>query len=922
MVARTMVFPALVLLGLAVPAGAARANQYLDDAKRLTADGDLRAARIQLKNAIQAEPRNMEAHYRLARVYLALGDAAAAESEARTARDGGFDPDGAAVLLARVELAEGKYRQVLADFPPSEGSPARQAEILVARGDAQFALNAADDARKSFAQAQALAPQSPAPLLAEAKLQMTTRQFAPAEALFDKALALAPQSPEALVGKAQLLHLKGDPQGALGLLDKAVAASPKLLPARIERAAVLLDLDKKDAAQADIAAVLADQPNSAVAVYLRAILYAKQGKFKEADADLERVSPLLGKVGRGYYVLAVVKYDLHQLSQAEDAARRYAARYPEDPAGQKLLGRVELELGRPAAALDALASLERSGAADPEALDLLGRADLQLGKPDKAMAAFEEAVKHAPDNAVLHYWLGVSRLQAGDGKDAIDELTRSLALSPNTPAGAVLVLSDIAAGRFAAAAKTVASLREAQPDSPIPGNLAGLVKLAQFDLAGAREAFAAVAAKYPDFAPARLNLARVADLQGRSDEARQLYEKILDREPGNAPALTYLVSLLLRAGQNGQAVAAAERAHAAAPANAGITAGLIDLYLRLGDKDKALATARTDPGRNDVGNAPLIAARARAEVAAGLLSDAAQTYRRLIAIEKPGIEQRRQLAAVLLSEGDGDGARAAIDAALNLAPTNPQLVEDHIAIDLKTQGLAGAQAWAATYEKQHPGLPIAAALAGDVLVGAGQPDKALAAYREAYQAAPSATLAMRLYRVLAATGKPQDAASALRDWLTLHPDDLAAAAQLGAVDILARRYDEGRQLLERVVAKQPQNAVALNNLAWVYQLTGDARAQSVAARAYALAPNVADIAGTLGWILTRNGHAADAVGLLQQASAAQPESPAITYHLAVALNDTGQHQAAQKLLAALVATPKNFDDKPAAAELLADISGR
>ena len=921
MAARILRISAL-LLALAALTGAARANDYLNDAKRLIAAGDLRAARIQLKNAVRSEPQNMEAHYRLGWVYLQLGEPVAAETEAKTARVGGFDPDLAVVLLARATLAEGKYQQLLANFSPDQGSKARRAEVLVLRGDAQLALNAPADARKSFEAAQQLAPQSAAPLLAEARLLAASQQLKEAGTLFDRALALQPHSADALVGKAQLLRREGNPQGALGLLDKALADNPRLLAVKIERAAAFLDLDKNPQAQSDIAAVLAAQPNNALAIYLRAILNAKEKKFSAADADLDKVSPLLGRMPHAYYVLAVVKYSLHQLNQAEDAARRYATHYPDDPAGQKLLGGIELALGRPADALATLAKLQRSGTADPAALDLIGRAELQMGRPDKAMTAFEAAVKRAPDNAALHYWLGVSGLRAGDAANAVAQLTRSLDLAPSAPAGATLVLTDIEAGRYDAAMKVAETLRQAQPNSPIADNLTGLVKLAQFDLAGARAAFAAVAAKYPGFSPARLNLAQVDELQGRSDAARALLQQILGEHPANAQALTRLVNLDLRTGHDAAAVTAAEQAHAAAADNPGITGGLIDLYLRLGHKNKALALARTEPGSNKPGDVPLIAARARAEVAAGSLADAARTYRRLIAIDKNAIEQRRQLAAVLLSAGDAKGARAAIDAALALFPTNPGLVEDRIAIDLKTDGLAAALAWAKAYATQHPDLPTAAALEGDVLVGASRPDEAVAAYRKAYRQAPSALLAVRLYRMLAATGKPDDGASALRDWLAGHPDDLGIAAQLGAADILGHRYDEARRTLEGVVAKQPKNPVVLNNLAWLYHLTGDPRARSVAERAYALAPGSGEIAATLGWILTKTGHAADAVGLLQQASAAQPASPAFKYHLAVALNDTGQYRAAQKILAALVSGTTNFADKPAAEQLLADVAKR
>jgi len=42
----------------------------------------------------------------------------------------------------------------------------------------------------------------------------------------------------------------------------------------------------------------------------------------------------------------------------------------------------------------------------------------------------------------------------------------------------------------------------------------------------------------------------------------------------------------------------------------------------------------------------------------------------------------------------------------------------------------------------------------------------------------------------------------------------------------------------------------------------------------------------------------------------------------VALNDTGQHQAARQILSSLVTEKASFDDKSAAEQLLADLSKR
>jgi putative PEP-CTERM system TPR-repeat lipoprotein len=907
----------VALLGLAATAHAA---DYLAAAKQFLAKGELRAAEIDLKNAVRANPGAMEAHYLLARVELRLGNPAAAEAQAKAARAGGYDLDKTVPLLAETYLAQRKYRELLRDFPAATGSAAQRAGVLVVRGYAQIALGQPAEAAGSFRQAESLAPKAPQPLLAEAKLLMAGRHDAAAAAKLDRALALAPKSSEIRLAKAQLLRLTGHPRQALALLDQTLSDSPGFLPARLERAQILLGQGKDAPARADIATVLKAQPANIGAIYLQAVLLAKDKDYKAADANLERISGALAAIPSGYYLKALVEYNLREFAQAEDAVRRYVARQPDDLAGKKLLALIDLAQGRPADTIAVLAGLAKAGKADAGALDLLGRAYTEMGQSAQALAAFQQAVKLAPKNAALRLYLGESQLRTGNSADAITALEQSLRLAPSTPAGEVLAMTEMGAGQWKNALATADSLRKAQPDNPAAGNLIGLIKLARFDLDGARAVFTQLMEKYPKFLPAQLNLARVAELQGKPREAEALLQKILDRQPANGAVLTRFVHLLLRQGQPARALAAAERAHEAAPTDKGITSGLIDLYIRLGHKNKALTLAQQESGRNDPDNVPLIAARARAELAAGRKSDAAQSLRRLIEIYPTGIAQRRELAAVLLSTGDAAGARRAIDAAIKIAPHDPQLIADRLAIDLKTGGIAAALATAARLQKSDPGLPTAPALPGDVYMAAKQYAKAVSAYQAAFRKAPSALLAIRLAQAQSAAGQPEAAAGVLRDWLAKHPADTAIDAVLAGYDITAHRYPQATQELEKAVAKAPQNAVILNNLAWLYQKAGDPRARSFAERAYLLAPGLPQTEDTLGWILVRQGQAAQGLVLLRRASVGQPADPAVQYHLAVALDDTHHPAAARKLLASVIGKKVKFDDEPAARKLLAALS--
>src|SRR5206468_11377315 len=100
----------------------------------------------------------------------------------------------------------------------------------------------------------------------------------------------------------------------------------------------------------------------------------------------------------------------------------------------------------------------------------------------------------------------------------------------------------------------------------------------------------------------------------------------------------------------------------------------------------------------------------------------------------------------------------------------------------------------------------------------------------------------------------------------------------------AGRYADAERNLQLTLAQRPNDAVALNNLAWIYQVRGDKRARQTAHRAYMIAPTPAS-GDTLGWILVSDGEAAKALPVLQGAAVARPDNASVKYHLAVALKD-------------------------------------
>jgi Flp pilus assembly protein TadD len=217
-------------------------------------------------------------------------------------------------------------------------------------------------------------------------------------------------------------------------------------------------------------------------------------------------------------------------------------------------------------------------------------------------------------------------------------------------------------------------------------------------------------------------------------------------------------------------------------------------------------------------------------------------------------------------------------------------------------------------------LPNAPALEGDAYMLAGKYAEAAATYATALKQAPSTMLAVALAKAKAAAGDADGAASTLRDWTKAHPDDKGVFAMLGTYDLAARRFEDAKRELETAFDTLSQDPVVLNNLAWVYQKTGDSRARSMAERAYLINPNLPQTKDTLAWILVQQGQPQSAMGLLQEASSADPKNPEIRYHLAAALNMTGRREQAVQILTELVNAPATFDGRPEAEKLLAELS--
>jgi putative PEP-CTERM system TPR-repeat lipoprotein len=908
----------LLVAGVGLLPFAAHAADYLANARQALQKGDLKTAQIELRNAVRSDPQNANARFLLAQVQLQLGDPAAAEQQAREAEARGYDKLQTTPLIAEALLRENRPADLLRQFQLSGSDPKLDAEIAFARGAAQLALGETDDASQSFANAERLNPTNVQPWVAGTRLALARGDIKGAQEQLDHALAADGKSVEARVLKAQLMAMNHDVPGALALLDAVVSDSPPAIPARLMRANLLIATGKFKEAQADDDAVLSVLPNDIEGHYLKAVLQHEAGNDKDADATLMGLASVFDRMPRGYYLEAIVKEKLGQFDLADDAARKYLAHVPNDLNGGKLLARIQFERNRPDLAIDALSRFAANGTADPQAYVILARAYAASGQPEAAVGALSKAEAKAPDDVGIRTFMSSLRLQLNQPDQAVQELEHAFALAPKQPDVAeALFLASLRTGDNDKAAAALTKIQAAQGDTPLVENLDGLLKIARLDLPGARAEFESILQKNPDFVIAKVNLARVLAMQGDNAGAEKVLTAILDKNAAAEPALTMLTDMMIGANQIDDALAVVERAHSATPKDVRLTQSLGDLYIRAGKAQKALdLVASMSP--NGTADPQLLGLQAAAQFALKQNDQARATLTRIVADQPRNLVARRQLLALLVDAGDYEGARNVIKAGMAALPNTYQLYLDYALIDLKTGGISAALNTADALYSQNQTFTPALLLKGDLYMANKQPEEAVKAYESVAASQPSATVAVRIAGAWEQEKKPAEAEKVLKDWFAKHPDDLAVASLLSSVQINAGEYPDAKATLQTIVAKQPRDAAALNNLAWVDQKLGTADAKAIAQQAYAMGPSP-QTADTLGWILTTGGDPSTGAILLRQASTGNTD-PRIQYHFAVALNDTGQKGEAVKLLRQVVASPAQFSEKSDAQRLLNEIS--
>jgi len=206
---------------------------------------------------------------------------------------------------------------------------------------------------------------------------------------------------------------------------------------------------------------------------------------------------------------------------------------------------------------------------------------------------------------------------------------------------------------------------------------------------------------------------------------------------------------------------------------------------------------------------------------------------------------------------------------------------------------------------------------------AGKYDAAIATFQKVVAADPkSAHGHLELADVYALRGDDNGALPIYREAANLAPADEGTQLELAKALSRSGRIDEARAQYQSVLTAHPNDAMALNGLAFFISENGGNLDQALgfAQRALQTAPGQPSYTDTLGCIYLKKGLRDSALQVFRNLVKNYPNYPTFRYHLGQAMLETGDKQGAKKELETALAAHPSRQDEARIKQLLGKIS--
>jgi len=832
------------------------AADYITRSEAYQSQGQFRAAMIEIRNAIQANPENPDFVIQYANLLIELGNANQAEEILRQHID---KIDAVRLPLAEALLMQGKFvsaQDFLKDWTPENADDASyfkrlQAIQLFMAGQKPQALN-------NF---RALIDESDVDpnIIAEfISLLIQDGKFTEAEQRLQNALVKHPNEPKLLFLNAQLAYQNQELDVAEKKLTEALIYLPEtdiLLNQKIQ----VLEL---------LSSVLTEQGRPD-----EALIYSKVIRNANPEAFLAKQQ----------YKDALAAASSGDLNAAKVAFEDILAQFPNNQQAALLLGLINLEEGNLDAGEALLSENLNAETAPVSIIQATTLAQAEQGKPEEAIKVLEKALLARPDDVTLLSLLGIISLNNNQIQQGIKSISKAIQLDPSRTRLHLLL----------------AQFYESQGDRELA-------------LGHLRKSYAQSPTDWATTAYYVTLLVKHEEI----DEAKRIKNQILERN-GADPAASWLVAMAdYQLGNLPAALSRLEDLHKLHPNNINVISALAKVYQQQGQGELAakmwLKAIEVNPGNNQfLQSLVLNLSRTMSlDQVIGWLTEKSTQFPELalplnsaaveLLINQQRINEAKNIAkqyqgndqpygksiqanilrgeAITLAQSKNwDEASKKAAAALAIEPSNTGLV----LLNSRLERQRGNPDMAITLLKD--GLliqPGNAKLINELtiaLIQAKSREEALNYIEVEWVKEPRGDIAQTYFALLREL-KPDTLETAFKELLNAEPNNAMAYTNLAGL-----YFEKGSKSLaienyKKALSINGNSVSALNNLAWLISDTNIAEALPYAERAAKLAPESASVLDTYGWLLYRAGDIDLARKILDRALEIAPDNQEIINH--------------------------------------------
>lgn len=875
------------------------ASDYVKEGASYLEKGDLTAALISFKNAVQADPKSLPARLALAEALERNGDLPGAEQQLRRAIESGGDADDLLPRVAILLLDRGENSLLIRDFgnhqlkSSNADSDLKALVALAQLGSGQL--------KKAEEQLDKAKVKTPAVRLGRAQIAFNANRRSDAAAEMD-ALLKADKAPWWVYrGASRVFLANGEAAKALSTIKQSYDAAPLHRGVVGEYAEQLIAANRMGDARPLKDKLRKLAPTYYRTQYLEALFLLEDGNPDPAYTAATKVLAALPEHIPSQIIAATVELERNELASVETRVKKMLAADPGSSQGYRLRAMLEMRRGNQG---EASAALIKAINRAPDDRNLLAMAaGLSWSRGDKAAALLQmkKAASQEPHRADLLASLAEMLQASGQAEGALKALDAGIAAAKDAKGRESGFNAALRMKQYERA-KTVAQNEIGlRPKDPAPLLWMAAVRGSEGDEAGALDNTRRALDLRPDFYPALNALARTAGTPERKAEYEARLQKAVDS--GSKEARVYLdqarVLATVNAGQE-KIGALLDKGVAATPTDLPLREAAIRHWLGAGRKDRALALAKEGEAAMP-DSAPMIALAAAVQETAGESSQSAVKYAQLSERYPDRVDWNLKHAQNLRGAGKKPEAVKVLRRLIQERPEEPMPYQALVLVQVEMGSFVEAQTTAEMLRDKPrmkgPGL----LLLGDVHAAANRRMEAIQAFNAAVVADQGlGEIALeRKVKLLDQNDSSVLASAQISKWLADHPNSLAGLS-LAARRASARQdYVVAAKHLESIVKLDPKNPVALNDLAWAYVMAKDPKALATAKKAVEFAPSNAVVLDTLSQAQLGAGQKNEAIATARQALAVDAKLPVVRLHLAEIVLESGDKKEAAALLSGL-----------------------